>query len=270
MDFSIQLRILAADSSWNDAVLINVYRSRLSSDIQTELWLSTSISTFGVRLSAIRCRQRDQPQREPSPEPMQLGESWLTARERRHRLTAGLCLYCGEAGHYLAECPTKRDEDQVTSDTHSSHTQFLVDVMLNVTNPPVSLSVLIDSGSAGNFISSSLVSDLALSVEEMAKPISVRALDGQSIVGNSRDVFAQCFVLVSRIYRKTFVLRLQSIACLPFEFKERFFVSVSVSDSIVTQMHCWLITNAHAYIGAHCIYFLCRQAQFLLATFLTW
>lgn len=51
--------------------------------------------------------------------------------------------------------------------------EFLVDVLLNVTNPPVSLSVLIDSGLAGNFVSATLVSSLALPVEEIAKLITV-------------------------------------------------------------------------------------------------
>lgn len=65
--------------------------------------------------------------------------------------------------------------------THTTHEQFLVDVSVNSTNPPMSLSVLIDSGSAGNFILASLVSSLALPLKEIAKPISVQAPDGQVV-----------------------------------------------------------------------------------------
>ncbi len=41
-------------------------------------------------------------------EPMQIGRAHLTARERRHRIAHGLCLYCGEAGHMITVCPHKR------------------------------------------------------------------------------------------------------------------------------------------------------------------
>lgn len=47
--------------------------------------------------------------------------------------------------------------------------------------PLLSLSVLIDSVSAGNFISSSLVSALSLPVKRLASPVSVKALDGHSV-----------------------------------------------------------------------------------------
>lgn len=48
---------------------------------------------------------------------------------------------------------------------------------LYVTNTPLSLSVLIDYRSDGNFITSSLVSTLSLSVVKLASSISVKALD---------------------------------------------------------------------------------------------
>ena len=38
-------------------------------------------------------------------EPMQLGESRLSATERQRRLRLGLCIYCGQGGHRLATCP---------------------------------------------------------------------------------------------------------------------------------------------------------------------
>lgn len=94
---------------------------------------------------------------------------------------AGLCLYWGEAGHLVAECLTKNQKNIVTPNTHTSHKQFLVNVLLNVTNLPVLLSILLDSGLAGNFVSTSLVSSLALPVEEIVKQVSVRALDGQLV-----------------------------------------------------------------------------------------
>lgn len=42
---------------------------------------------------------------ENSEEPMQLGRAHLTPAERQRCLRAGLCFYCGEAGHTRASCP---------------------------------------------------------------------------------------------------------------------------------------------------------------------
>ena len=41
----------------------------------------------------------------PEEEPMQLGRARLTPAERQRRMAAGLCVYCGKAGHFLASCP---------------------------------------------------------------------------------------------------------------------------------------------------------------------
>lgn len=42
-----------------------------------------------------------------SEEPMQLGRLRLTSEERQRRLSHGLCIYCGQAGHILLNCPTR-------------------------------------------------------------------------------------------------------------------------------------------------------------------
>ncbi|KAK3572486.1 hypothetical protein QTP86_033915 [Hemibagrus guttatus] len=44
---------------------------------------------------------------EPANEPMQIENSHLSSAERQRRLTQNLCLYCGRAGHYISECPTR-------------------------------------------------------------------------------------------------------------------------------------------------------------------
>ncbi|XP_037609788.1 uncharacterized protein LOC119478845 [Sebastes umbrosus] len=38
-------------------------------------------------------------------EPMQLGRACLSPSERQRRVQAGVCIYCGKAGHFLASCP---------------------------------------------------------------------------------------------------------------------------------------------------------------------
>lgn len=50
----------------------------------------------------------------PSPsseEPMQLGRMKLTPEERQRRFNQRLCIYCGEGGHILSDCP-KRPKDR--------------------------------------------------------------------------------------------------------------------------------------------------------------
>lgn len=40
----------------------------------------------------------------PANEPMQLGRAKLTPEERQRRFSNRLCFYCGQKGHYLAQC----------------------------------------------------------------------------------------------------------------------------------------------------------------------
>ncbi len=54
--------------------------------------------------SVTTCDTRSQRLVLPEEEPMQIGGAWLTAGERRCRLTNQLCLYCGEAGLVAAVC----------------------------------------------------------------------------------------------------------------------------------------------------------------------
>ena len=44
-------------------------------------------------------------------EPMQLGRTKLSPRERERRMAAKLCLYCGKPGHFLASCPEREGNE---------------------------------------------------------------------------------------------------------------------------------------------------------------
>lgn len=41
----------------------------------------------------------------PESEPIQIESTRLPIAERRHWLTQGLCLYCGDSGHAITTCP---------------------------------------------------------------------------------------------------------------------------------------------------------------------
>lgn len=150
--YSIDFRILAADSGWVGKALEGIFRRGLNEELRDELaaldetssleeLISLSIS-LDNRLSE-RCRERvarprlppflSKPPRHPGPldfrppaeppsssashpaassssskeEPMQLGGMRLTPAERQRRLLQRLCLYCGQAGHVLVNCPER-------------------------------------------------------------------------------------------------------------------------------------------------------------------
>lgn len=90
------------------------------------------------------------------------------------RRREGLCLYCGEKDHSLA---TK----SVVPKDATTHTQFCLPDSIMVTNSPFPVSVLVDSGSAGNFFAKALVTSLSIPVESLPAPIPIKALDGRLV-----------------------------------------------------------------------------------------
>ncbi|TWW57322.1 Retrotransposon-derived protein PEG10 [Takifugu flavidus] len=53
-------------------------------------------------------------------EPMQVGRTSLTPAERERRRQGNLCLYCGQAGHFVSHCPASSDEDEEEAETEAS------------------------------------------------------------------------------------------------------------------------------------------------------
>lgn len=45
-------------------------------------------------------------------EPMQIGRTWLSQEERGRQRQENLCLYCGQVGHFVSQCPVKRRAQQ--------------------------------------------------------------------------------------------------------------------------------------------------------------
>ncbi|KAL0187404.1 hypothetical protein M9458_019074, partial [Cirrhinus mrigala] len=125
-DYTIEFRTLASSSSWNDKALWDhflhgserikdeIYSLELPTTLDGLIELATRVD-FHLTLRSQHLRTDTMHESsDPSPgakgatpprlglseeEPMQIGRAHLTARERRHRITNGLCLYCAEAGH---------------------------------------------------------------------------------------------------------------------------------------------------------------------------
>ena len=151
-DYTLEFRILAADSGWGDKALQSAYRRGLSEAIKDGLLRDRPTSYNALIELALLMDQRLRERRaervhrplstytRPAPadshapprgsppaapaefrgpsygsppaapgaeEPMQLGRSRLAGDERDRRLQQRLCLYCGQAGHFIRECSTR-------------------------------------------------------------------------------------------------------------------------------------------------------------------
>lgn len=129
-DYAISFKTLAATCGWNDAALRVQFLEGLDAHIQDEVAaqdLPTSLESAIDLALRIETRHRQRSLRrsfrqailsppeapvtssslESEGEPMQLGRLRLTSSERQRRLSNGLCLYCGKAGHMVISCPVK-------------------------------------------------------------------------------------------------------------------------------------------------------------------
>uniref|UniRef100_A0A3B3I5P6 CCHC-type domain-containing protein n=1 Tax=Oryzias latipes TaxID=8090 RepID=A0A3B3I5P6_ORYLA len=138
-DYAIDFRTLAAESAWNPSALIDAFLEGLSGELKDQLApLDLPATLEGLIALAIRIDNRLQDRRrerrsdssspgggggDPAPhlsdifsvpienptlpleEPMCLGRGLLSSSERKRRMTAGECLYCGKRGHFCKDCP---------------------------------------------------------------------------------------------------------------------------------------------------------------------
>ena len=144
-EYAVEFRILAAESGWEEVSLQGVFVLGLAENIKDELAARDetdsldSLISLSIRLdNRLRERRRERTGRPHAPtspflsksaprvipdsqsftsqplsssappsmeEPMQLGRARLSPSERQRRVQAGVCIYCGKAGHFLASCP---------------------------------------------------------------------------------------------------------------------------------------------------------------------
>ncbi|KAL0198990.1 hypothetical protein M9458_007530, partial [Cirrhinus mrigala] len=187
-DYALEFRTLAAQSGWNDGPLKLHYRKGLNQDLQ---YIDLSIRIDNV----MRSRKpswpltnvfQTQPSTPSAPEPMQLGTTKLTVEERERRIRNNLCLYCGQAGHIRATCPTRPPRPPTSvSVTRSCLNRCEIPVILSSDGISIKTNALIDSGAAGNFIDRDFVKINRLPILSCASPVAVAALDGR-LLGSGR------------------------------------------------------------------------------------
>ncbi len=129
-EYALRFRTLAAASGWDESPLLTTYRQGLEARLR--LHLAAFDDTMGLErfmqlsirvASRMHSCMKDQqslthsnpllrrPENisppEPVPEPMLVDNTRLSLSERHHRLSQGLCLYCGASGHMITTCPVR-------------------------------------------------------------------------------------------------------------------------------------------------------------------
>ncbi|KAK3529708.1 hypothetical protein QTP70_034700 [Hemibagrus guttatus] len=101
--------------------------------------------------------------------------------ERQRRLAQSCCFYCGGSGHFVAKCPLRPARALVSSLFPTQNIRKPLSVLVRLTTHDfcVSATVLLDSGSAGNFISGALCRQLQLPTAATPRIYQVHAVTGK-------------------------------------------------------------------------------------------
>ncbi len=198
--YTLNFRTLAAASGWNEPSLITAFRQGLNPRLR--LHLAAYYDTHGLEefiQLAIRCSNRikacpsdstsataivtppnHQPEARDPPEAMQTDMFRLTPAERQRRMTRGLCLYCGGDDHRIQTCTLRPPRlwmsgiqpfiPKMNPLTTCAH--------LIIDNNLLPVTVLLDSGSAGNFISGNLCQQLRLSTTATETTYQIQTITG--------------------------------------------------------------------------------------------
>ncbi|KAK3568744.1 hypothetical protein QTP86_016297 [Hemibagrus guttatus] len=202
--YALQFRTLAAKSGWNEQALLTSYRQGLDPQVRLHLaayedsiglerFIQLSIR-FATRMQS--CLEEHQGQSsltttlgrpdsvsppEPAPEPMHSGSSHLTPAERQRRLTQNLCLYCGALGYAFSACPIRPPRPMVSTIFPPIPKMKPLTTIGTLTAAHVSITVvtLLDSGSAGNFISGTLCRQLRLRTTATPTAYQIQSITGR-------------------------------------------------------------------------------------------
>uniref|UniRef100_A0AAQ4PPB8 ribonuclease H n=1 Tax=Gasterosteus aculeatus aculeatus TaxID=481459 RepID=A0AAQ4PPB8_GASAC len=204
-DYAIEFRTLAADSGWNEESLFDAFLYGLAEPIKDLLInreLPEDVDSLIALVVKIDKRLQDRGRSRPeysapvqrgqstsaqqssdgAEEPMQLGRTKLSPEERQRRVREGRCLYCGQRGHYLSNCPV-RDQAAarytLVSHTTVSSVRPSMQAKLITPSQTVTYPFLVDSGADENFMDWRLAKRLNLKLIPLPKQLEAHALDGR-------------------------------------------------------------------------------------------
>ncbi|KAK3534603.1 hypothetical protein QTP86_016754 [Hemibagrus guttatus] len=250
-EYALQFRTLAMASSWNEQALITTYRQGLEPRVRLHLaayedsmglekFIQLSIR-FAMRMQLCLEEHQSQPAAtaaaaqpelvsylEPADDAMQLELSYISPAERQwerqRRLTQNRCFYCESSGHFVAKCPLRPARALVSTllQTQNIRKPLSIPVSLATHVSCVSAVSLLDSGSAGNFISGALCRQLQLLTTIKPKIYQVHAVTGKPL---------------RQVHRQAGPLHLQ-IGVLHME--EIFLLVLETSTADVVLGHPWL------------------------------
>ncbi|KAL0151259.1 hypothetical protein M9458_053450 [Cirrhinus mrigala] len=104
----------------------------------------------------------------------------LSPSERARRIWNHLCLYCGETNHVIRSCPVRPPRPAVSTvrltPSVSNIPHILANLVFNCTLFPI--HVLVDSGAAGNFISSKCLMDFNIPAVESDTFYQITTIQG--------------------------------------------------------------------------------------------
>ncbi|KAI2658160.1 Transposon Tf2-6 polyprotein [Labeo rohita] len=256
-DYALEFCTLAAHSGWNDAPLKLHYRKGLNPDLQVELACrdeSLSLSQYidlSIRVdNVMRARRPARPFTMPLPspppvasgsEPMQIGTTRLTIEERERRIRNRLCLYCGEAGHIRATCPTRPPRSPTSvSGCSTSVNKCELSALLVCGEKSIRTTALIDSGAAGNFIDKDFAKANQLPLLPCVSPVAVAALDGRPLgSGRIEYITADLTLRLEPGHQETIrfftITSPQSPLILGFPWLDRHEPTISWANGIITR-----------------------------------
>ncbi|KAK3563121.1 hypothetical protein QTP86_016357 [Hemibagrus guttatus] len=139
---------------------------------------------------------------EPAPEPMHLGSSHLTPAERQRRLTQNLCLYCGAPGHAISACPIRHPRPMVSTIFPSTPKMKPLTTIGTLTSAHLSITMvaLLNSGSAGNFISGALCWQFGLRTKATSTTYQIQSITGRLATSNRSLEIPACYAPFSDVF----------------------------------------------------------------------
>ncbi len=132
--------------------------------------------------NAFLCRPEPFHPPEPAPEPMIIDRQRLSSAEWQKRLTRGLCLYCGAQGHIILACPLRPPRPGVSAILLKIVKMEPLTTCITLTaSVSISVSALLDTGSAGNFISRAFCRQLSLQATTTETIYQVQSITGKPL-----------------------------------------------------------------------------------------
>ncbi|KAI2646638.1 Transposon Tf2-8 polyprotein [Labeo rohita] len=192
-EYTLHFRMLVAASGWNEVTLLGAYRQGLNPEICAAMALydgSTGLESFLQRTTRVSQRLAACQPPVTTPQPASVAASSpvpeptrLSRTERNHRITFGLCLYCGQQGHHIRTCPIRPPHPVVSTIQSEVETASLTLLPVTLHTPDCSLSVfaLVDSGSSGNFISQECLNQLQLPRHRHSQVYAVKTIQGKPL-----------------------------------------------------------------------------------------